>query len=223
MRQFVIGDIHGMYDKLKACLEKVNFDYNEDKLVLLGDICDRGGFSWEVVEELLKIRKRISVRGNHDEWFASYLKNDVLTDDLKLYWLPQGGLETVLAYELNEWKNLDNHKKFYSEQLRYYVEDDRLFVHAGIELGVPMKRQINEYLYWDRGFVKKIFGKYQIEKFSTHENFKEIFIGHTPVGSIHRGVTEPLSRLGVWNLDTGSGKGGVLTLMNIETKEYVQS
>ena len=40
MRTFVIGDIHGGYLSLKQCLERSSFNYEEDTLISLGDICD---------------------------------------------------------------------------------------------------------------------------------------------------------------------------------------
>lgn len=59
------------------------------------------------------------------------------------------------------------------------------------------------------------------QKLKTFENFKEIFIGHTP--TIYWEVTQPILKGGVVNVDTGSGKGGPLTLMDVDTKEYIQS
>ena len=41
-RVIAIGDIHGMYEKLTALMEKISFDPEEDLLVFLGDYIDRG-------------------------------------------------------------------------------------------------------------------------------------------------------------------------------------
>ena len=35
-----MGDIHGNYRGLLQCLEKSNFDYDNDKLIQLGDVVD---------------------------------------------------------------------------------------------------------------------------------------------------------------------------------------
>lgn len=70
MREFVIGDIHGEYQKLIKCLKAVNFDYQNDKLIQLGDIVDRGPHSYHCIEELKLIKNLILIKGNHDEcWF----------------------------------------------------------------------------------------------------------------------------------------------------------
>ena len=36
-------------------------------------------------------------------------------------------------------------------------------------------------------------------------------------------ITTPMQAANIINLDTGSGKGGLLTIMNLETKEYWQA
>ena len=65
MRTFVIGDIHGCFDELMELLEKVGLQ-EEDRLVSLGDIVDRGNKSKEVYA-YLRHRKHTKVLvGNHE-------------------------------------------------------------------------------------------------------------------------------------------------------------
>ncbi len=66
MKRYVIGDIHGRYKALKEVLKKSNFNYDTDKLIVLGDVVDGGVNTYEVVEELLKIKNLIYILGNHD-------------------------------------------------------------------------------------------------------------------------------------------------------------
>ena len=40
MRTFAIGDIHGAYKALVQCFERSGFDYENDRLIVLGDVCD---------------------------------------------------------------------------------------------------------------------------------------------------------------------------------------
>jgi len=51
--------------------------------------------------------------------------------------------------------------------------------------------------------------------------FDEIFIGHTPTTYFKSDI--PLKAANITNLDTGSGKGGSLTIMNLETREIQQA
>ena len=55
MRTFVIGDIHGAYKALLECLELSKFKKNNDRLICLGDVCDRGRQVKECIDELLTI------------------------------------------------------------------------------------------------------------------------------------------------------------------------
>ena len=41
MKKFAIGDIHGSDHALLQCLKLSDFDKHEDRLICLGDVCDR--------------------------------------------------------------------------------------------------------------------------------------------------------------------------------------
>ena len=58
-RTYVIGDIHGCYDKLIALMDKINIDLDSEKLVFIGDYIDRGPDSFEVVEYLISLKKKM--------------------------------------------------------------------------------------------------------------------------------------------------------------------
>jgi serine/threonine protein phosphatase 1 len=51
--------------------------------------------------------------------------------------------------------------------------------------------------------------------------YHEVYIGHTPVTKI--GQTVPVNKACVWNIDTGAAFKGVLTIMDVDTKEFWQS
>lgn len=64
-RDFIIGDIHGMLDKLYECLDSVNFDYEKDRLFSVGDLIDRGGQSYETLQ-LTYQKWFYAILGNHE-------------------------------------------------------------------------------------------------------------------------------------------------------------
>lgn len=66
MRYFFISDVHGQYQKMKQALEDASFDKDNDTLVSLGDLFDRGPASKEVLEFVMSCPHRILVGGNHD-------------------------------------------------------------------------------------------------------------------------------------------------------------
>jgi len=66
-RIWAIGDIQGCYDAFMRLLEEIDFDPEQDRLWIAGDLVNRGNGSLEVLEYLYAIRDRIDVvLGNHD-------------------------------------------------------------------------------------------------------------------------------------------------------------
>lgn len=58
-------------------------------------------------------------------------------------------------------------------------------------------------------------------KFKMINEFKEIFIGHTSTQFLKEDT--PMHAANIWNLDTGGGWFGYITIMDVDTKEYWQS
>nr|MDT0252625.1 metallophosphoesterase [Endozoicomonas sp.] len=65
-RDFVIGDLHGMYDLLMQSLDAVSFDRSKDRCFSCGDLIDRGPDS-EKCLSLMNEPWFFSVRGNHEQ------------------------------------------------------------------------------------------------------------------------------------------------------------
>jgi len=221
MKKYVMGDIHGGYKALIQCLERSNFDYENDLLIQLGDICDGWSQTKECVEELLKIKNRIDIKGNHDEWFRIFIERGLHP----IRWL-HGGDATKNSYSPNTYiTNLDipqNHQDLFNHQILYYVDEgNRCFVHGGFDRNIPIEKNIPHELYWNRDLWTKALSCTKNQKLNTVDGFTEIFIGHT--ATTNWKTDKPMQSGGVWNIDTGAGWGGKLTIMNVDTKEYFQS
>lgn len=65
-RDFVVGDIHGCFDKLTAKLQEIRFDETKDRLFSVGDLVDRGPNSAESIDWIAKPWFH-AVRGNHEQ------------------------------------------------------------------------------------------------------------------------------------------------------------
>lgn len=65
-RDFVVGDIHGMFKTLAKELEELGFDPEKDRLFSVGDLIDRGPDN-EDIEEWLAKPWFHAVRGNHEQ------------------------------------------------------------------------------------------------------------------------------------------------------------
>lgn len=66
-RDFVVGDIHGMFDHLRMLLEGIEFDASRDRVFSVGDLVDRGPQSHEALDWLAKPWFH-ACRGNHEQF-----------------------------------------------------------------------------------------------------------------------------------------------------------
>ena len=66
-RDFVVGDIHGMFDHLSALMADIRFDDTRDRLFSVGDLVDRGPHSHRALEWLDKNWFH-ACRGNHEQF-----------------------------------------------------------------------------------------------------------------------------------------------------------
>jgi serine/threonine protein phosphatase 1 len=57
--------------------------------------------------------------------------------------------------------------------------------------------------------------------FEMATRFREIFIGHT--STTYWDTDKPMNAGNIWNVDTGAGNRGRLTIMEVSTKTYWQS
>ena len=103
---YAMSDLHGCYDKYIKMLEKINFS-NNDTLYVLGDIVDRGADGIKILQDIMKRKNVVALRGNHD-FLAHYILK-FLTTPSDMYdsdsfcdkyrsWIFDGGSPTEEAF-----------------------------------------------------------------------------------------------------------------------------
>lgn len=210
-RTFVIGDIHGAFRALRQCLQRSSFDYANDRLISLGDVADGWPETRQSIDELLKIAHLTYLLGNHDLWTLEWMESGII----EAIWYEQGGKATVESYGESI---PENHLRFLKEALPYYIDDNRLFVHAGFEPKIPIEDQSIQTLLWDRNLARIAYDLYTKNIKGKLTSYREVYIGHTPI-PFHK----PINSGDIWLMDTGAGWTGVLSIMNIGTKEIFTS
>jgi serine/threonine protein phosphatase 1 len=215
MKTFVLGDIHGAYQALLQCLEESKFDANKDRLICLGDVCDRNREVKGCIDELLTIPNCVYILGNHDAWALEW----AIDGKSPQIWLDQGGDQTVKSYEDTGMPK--EHIRFLTEARLYFVDENRLYVHGGFDPECSLAETPKETFIWDRSLLEKAQEFNHICPEWRYGDYDEIFIGHTP--TITFGKSEPQKFCNVWELDTGAGWGARLTIMDVDTKEFWQS
>jgi len=224
MRRLVLGDIHGGYKALLQVFERSNFNYDEDQLIFIGDVADGWSETKECIDELLKVKNLVYILGNHDIWAWDWME-----DGLKpSIWLKQGGAATIRSYDHSIYSSQTKpdvpklHIEFFKKGLPYYISDDnKLFVHGGIELDKDISAQGLKIFVWDRSLYKKAEELHKIEgPNSKITEYEEVYIGHTTTESFS---LDPVQYCEVWNLDQGAGWGGRLSIMDVDTKVFWSS
>jgi serine/threonine protein phosphatase 1 len=210
-RVFVLGDVHGAYRALLQCLERSSFDFVNDTLIFLGDVCDGWPETRLCVDKLLTVRNLVYVLGNHDWWMLEWLRYGTIEE----VWYSQGGKATMDSYA--EMGVPANHKQLLESALLFYELNEKVFVHAGIIPGKPLREHSPEVFLWDRSLAR-IAIQHANNNEAKLTSFAEIFIGHTPVSG-----GRPVRCGDVWMMDTGAGWSGVLSMMDIHSKEVYVS
>ena len=142
MRTIIIGDIHGCSGALRLLLAKIMPNPKEDKLILLGDLFDRGPDSWgvfQMVRELAEIYgdRFVFLRGNHED----YLLQRQLTLPQRIVWDRVGRGTTVKSFRAHGAKMEDSADWIREHVVFYYREEGFQCVHAGLR-SIRSKRMI---------------------------------------------------------------------------------
>lgn len=210
-KTFVIGDIHGAYRALRQCLDKAAFNADEDLLICLGDVCDGWPETQQCIDELLQLKNLIYILGNHDTWALEWMKTGKVND----IWYTQGGQATMQSYP----DGIPTaHITLFEKAVPYYLHDKKLFVHAGIDPLRPLTDQTTDIFFWDRSLARMALEFHAKNIQGKLTTFKEVYLGHTPIP-----FTQPLHWGDVILMDTGAGWSGVLSMMNVDTKEVFTS
>ncbi|WP_338241196.1 metallophosphoesterase [Aurantiacibacter hainanensis] len=221
-RVYAVGDVHGRSDLFIAMIEAIELDNRqrgpaETTIVLLGDLVDRGLDSVNVLalaREWQKFRNVRILAGNHEEMFLRSFE-DI---DMLRHFLRHGGRETLLSYGLERSEySRSSIEDLHARMIELVPQADRdfiagfenlvrigdyVFVHAGIEPGIPLEEQHVAKLRWIR------------EPFLSHrEAFDGVVIhGHT----ITDMPEDQGNRIGI---DTGAYHTGRLTALALEGEE----
>ena len=186
---YVMSDLHGCYEKYKKMLEKIKFN-DEDTLYMLGDVVDRGDSGIKILQDMMKHKNIIPIRGNHDYLAYIMLKAQIGTvseyiedryAELFQTWIYDGGQSTF-----DEFNNLDSgQQRLILSYLNSFLIYDEIDVNGKtyfLSHTVPEKERFLKFnlLMWQEFIV----GEPEYEKIYCLD--KIIITGHTPTGLIDK-------------------------------------
>ena len=221
-RTHVIGDIHGCAGALDALLEALWPDPDNDRLILLGDLFDRGPDSYEVWQRVRALEETYGdrftlLRGNHED----YLLNTHLSWRERIIWDRVGRAATVASFR-RHGADMYDAAPWLRDTCRLFARGEGFqCVHAGVKVD-PIEMNDRYTLLHDHEVALQnryaglltIIGHIALSKPMWLPGGEE-----TPV-LLTGGVWRPLPDHGVICVDTGCGKGGCLTAMTIEDDRY---
>ena len=170
-RRFVIGDIHGCSRTFKKLLfDRLQIE-KDDEIYLLGDYIDRGPDSKKVVNRIIKMKKDgfniFPVLGNHELLLLDSI--DFVQNHLA--WFRNGAKSTLKSFDINyahEFK--PKYLKFFRKLKHYYLLDDFVIVHGGLNFNLDDPFKDKESMVWMRD------NDVDLEK----TGGRKIICGHTP-------------------------------------------
>lgn len=225
-----MSDIHGDLVKFHRMLDIIQFS-DDDTLYILGDVIDRGRFSFELLAEIMQDDHMIFIKGNHEKMFMDYfdvcidqMKNGFVDKDLPILWQMSYSKEFVCELWMANGGRaaVQDSRKFTFKQLQsFYDFLQKAILHKEIVVndktyylvhGRPSPEEIEDELLWG-----------QIEPEDTFFDDKIVVFGHTPTA--HYQDNAPMS---IWNggdkigVDCGCGwqkSGGRLGCLCLDTME----
>ena len=222
MRTIIIGDIHGCSGAFRALLDFLAAHARTDRLILLGDLFDRGPDSRTVFEMVKNLsgqygERFVLLRGNHED----YLLRQQLSARERLIWERVGRAATVKSFK-EYGEKMESAIPWLTEHTRLFWKGDGFqCVHAGILVDPPEANDSWTLLH-DHDMVPQnrysgtltVTGHIALEKPVWFAGDRETW------AELPEDTEMPLPERGVICIDTGCGKGGRLTGMVTEDGQF---
>lgn len=223
MRTIIIGDVHGCNNALNSLLEKVKPEAGKDRLVFLGDLFDRGPESREVfltVQKLDEIfgENLILLRGNHED----YLLQPRLTRRQRMIWESVGRKTTVHSFQ-KAGETMESTVPWLRKHVRLLWKTEEFqCVHAGIMIDPPEANDLQTLIHDHDMTEKNLYsGKLTVTGHIALQKATWFAGDGETTEEIDDDEKRVLPEKGVLCIDTGCGKGGRLTAMVTDGKEYI--
>ena len=234
--EYLISDIHGDLNLFKKMLREINFNFEYDKLIIVGDILDRNEYGvklYKFIEPFVEDGTMELVMGNHELFAIMYMEGELSEKK----WISFGGEDT-----LKDIKEMSDEERAelleFLKELPLYIEVDTdkygkaVITHTGISIDTYVfneddsinvirsiekaaKENLMEYLisldiHYAPEHIKKSLDRF-------------LFVGHVCTFGLNDDASNKIYRTPYYmNLDCGAGHkelGGILGCYCIDTDE----
>lgn len=222
-RTIIIGDVHGCLDEFRMLVDRVGYRQGVDRLIIAGDLVDRGYDSAGVIRYAMEIGAD-AVQGNHDAKLLRRRKHMLKASASPTYrnpMYPDADQEHTIS-------QLGDIEIAWLEGLPYYIElpeHNALVVHAGFSPGVPLYKQSKETMTMVRFISPDTYRMMPLEMpgfrqpagsvfwADLWDDTRDVIFGHNVVGREGIHIWKGTKGAGCYGIDTGCVFGGRLTAM----------
>src|SRR5258708_7146939 len=147
---YVVPDLHGRFDLLCEGLERIaaHAAGQAGTVVMLGDYVDKGPDSKQVIDRLMsglaEAWKFFPLKGNHDAMRVEALRDPAKMDA----WIEKGGDTALASYGGEAGSVPQSHIAWLDRLPLMHLDQYRLYVHAGVDPGLPLEPQTPKTLVW---------------------------------------------------------------------------
>jgi serine/threonine protein phosphatase 1 len=230
IKQWVVPDIHGNSETLKALIEEQIKPARQDILYFLGDYIDRGPDSKGVLDYIMRLQRNKytirTLRGNHEDYLVRTYDNETVRknllgltyqNNLRKEWFKYGGKETLKSFGVSDVHQIPKEYIEWMRELEYYIPlDSFLLVHAGFNFNLDDPFSDIPSMMWVKEF------KVDLKK----AGYRKVIHGHVPVSLDFIELLRTSNTFNFIDLDNGiympekTGFGNLVAL-EISTMELV--
>lgn len=200
-RDYVVGDIHGAYDTLKAALKQIGFKPGIDRLFSVGDLIDRGEDSVRV-SRFLDMPGAMAIKGNHEDWYLHFFGDAEPPPEAIFNFTDRNGMEWVRT--IDTATRLEIAAKLRVLPVVIEIETDRGtvgLVHAEVPIGMDWATFLEKIEDGDEATISSALeGRKRIKSGDSSGvmGVGRLFVGHT----IQWGGIQRLGN--IYAVDTGA-------------------
>lgn len=232
-KTFNIADMHGRHDLLVDAIRRIEeASPSGGTVVFTGDYVDRGPASRQVIETLMAGPSDperwtwVCLRGNHEEIMLAGCMGALQ------WWMPNGGGATLISYgavqggDAREALSLvpEEHLRWITSLPLMHIDKHRLFVHAGVQSGVPIEdqdEQKNTWMLYPDGaedeYTDGDLSWHVVHGHHQHEDGPLLFKGRSNFDTF-AWFTGRLV-IGVWDDDKAGGPVSTITVQGLRADE----
>ncbi len=176
MRTYILTDIHGNNELFRSSLKQVGLK-KTDRLIILGDMLDRGKDSKGVFDTIFLLKESgfniECLMGNHEKMFLDATLN---INNLN-QWLLNGGDKTLTSFLTKSIEKIPSKYVEFIQSFKYFLElDNYIFVHAGLNMNIADPFSDLQTILWEREPFKFLNKEWLGDRIIIH--------GHNPQSKI---------------------------------------